>query len=343
MPEVDGPPSNSLQLSESGPVQDQGEDLQDDLQDEVETPASPGEGRKSLAVAARQEPGTPPPSPGPTSGSPSGTPSSSPSGTSTPQEVSEETAPLTQEVKERILSGREDGSSVTWQDSGESDSVNQVNKVKVKKSCEEENKSNKNTTKIETIRTSKRKRSQMENDPILQEINSNYLNKKTKLSKDKRTFNDKNSSTGLYHCQLCRRGFSVIKKLVEHSQEHAGETYHCLQEGCPFKTVSYCSLRSHYYNKANQPVQTKNSDTTTLEIVEENDDDSIKKKIQGFACPFDRCNYISEVKDFDLDEDEALATLYQHEGDVHGMPREQRCYQLVFHDLQGEDEDEEDD
>ena len=45
------------------------------------------------------------------------------------------------------------------------------------------------------------------------------------------------------------------------------------------------------------------------------------------------------MKDFDLDEDEALATLYQHEGEVHGMPREQRCYQLVFHDLQGEEEE----
>ena len=68
--------------------------------------------------------------------------------------------------------------------------------------------------------------------------------------------------------------------------------------------------------------------------------DSIKKKIKGFVCPYDRCNYISEVKDFDLDEDEALATLYQHEGEVHGMPREQRCYQLVFHDLEGDIEEE---
>ena len=195
----------------------------------------------------------------------------------------------------------------------------------------------------------------MENDQSRQEVNSNYIKiKKNKMNKKKievRTFNDKNLSTGLYHCQLCSERAPTIMKLVEHCQEeHAGETYHCLEEGCQFKTENYCSLRIHYYSKTRKPVKTKNRKFTTissrisLEIVEENDvDQSIKKRVKGFACPYDSCKFVTEVQDFDLDHEEALASLNQHEEEVHRTPREQLCYQLLFHPLSEEEIEEEDD
>ena len=226
------------------------------------------------------------------------------------------------------------------------------------KSVKVQNKSkNKNKTKLEPIPIRGRKRKllqiesqPMENDQSQQEVNSNYLNqKKDKLNKKDRTFNDKNASTGLYDCQLCGEGAPTIKKMAEHCQEqHAGETYQCLEEGCPFKTVSYHLLRVHYNNKTKKPVKTKNKNsninttTSSLEIVEENDDHSIKKKVKGFACPYDRCSFAIEVKDLDLEEKESLATLYQHEGEVHDTPIEERCHTLLFHDIrEGEIEEQE--
>ena len=245
-------------------------------------------------------------------------------------------------MESRQLTQEDESSAEIWQESGES-----------RKSVKVENKSkNKNKTKFKPIpiRANKRKlpqieSNQMENDQST-EVNSNYLDlKKNKMNKEEKTFNDINDSTGLYHCQLCGHGVPTIKKLLEHSKtQHPGETYHCLEEGCPFKTENYYYLRTHYYKKKFQPVKTKNSNTntsTSLEIVEENEEHSIKKKIKGFSCPYDSCSFVIEVTDFDLEEEEALATLYQHEGEVHFTPREHRRYQLLFHDIsQGEIEEE---
>ena len=208
------------------------------------------------------------------------------------------------------------------------------------KSLKVESESNINKTNKSKFRLISASQSlQTENDQSMPEVNSNSLNTwKDKINKVQRSFNDKNPSTGLYQCQLCSQGVSTIKKLVEHSvQEHAGETYHCLEDGCQFETVNYCSLRTHYYCKTKKPVQTKNSNTftpITLEIIEENDvEQSITEKVKGFACPYDSCSFITKVNNFDLDHEEALATLYQHEDEIHRTPRERCCYHLLFHEL----------
>ena len=135
-----------------------------------------------------------------------------------------------------------------------------VKKVKcIEKNSNVEKKLNKNKTKLEPKSSSVRKRLQteslqMENALSTEEVNFNIVtigkNKKSKQDNEKRLFIDKNSITGLYDCQLCSHGANTIKKLIEHcQQQHAGETYHCLEEGCEFQTVDYCGLRTHYYNK----------------------------------------------------------------------------------------------
>ena len=74
---------------------------------------------------------------------------------------------------------------------------------------------------------------------------------------------------------------------------------------------------------------------------EETEDQSVKKMVKGFACPYDSCHFIAEVRDFDLDEKKSLKKLYHHDEEVHRTQRQHLTYQLVFHDL-GEEEMEED-
>ena len=66
---------------------------------------------------------------------------------------------------------------------------------------------------------------------------------------------------------------------------------------------------------------------------EDSEDQSVKKMLKGFACPYDSCLFIAEVRDFDLDQKEALVKLSKHDLEVHRTPRQHRCYQLVFHDF----------
>ena len=91
------------------------------------------------------------------------------------------------------------------------------------------------------------------------------------------------------------------------------------------------------FNNRNKPMKTKTSNESSADA-----DQSIKKKVKGFACPYDRCSFTIEIKNFDLEEKKALAKLNKHEDEVHCTPIEHRCYHLLFHDFSEEEVEEED-